>query len=87
MEYSFRGPGCGLIKKEDLLFIKAVLKNTPAYWYENGTGDGLISVLDGKNHLHFLNIEGYLDCSCGRPVPMKAKKNNDGQYVLEVVPT
>ncbi len=29
-----------------------------------------------------LEIEGYLDCSMGRPVPMIADKNNMGKYEL-----
>jgi hypothetical protein len=28
-------------------------------------------------------IEGYKDCTCGRPVPMRAKKDDSGKYFLE----
>lgn len=30
-------------------------------------------------------VEGYVDCSMGRPVPCRAIKGSDGKYKLEII--
>lgn len=49
-------------------------------WFNNEGGILSIYINDDSG-----NIEGYLDGSSGRPVPMCAKKDPLGKYYLEVI--
>ena len=45
-------------------------------------GTGIIIAIDDDS----LEVVSYLDCSMGRPIPMRAEKNLLGKYELRIIP-